>query len=209
MTQEFNIVLAGVGGQGILLMGEILGNAAVKEGYNVRVSEIHGMAQRGGAVECHIRIGEKIFAPTVSEGKAHLIIGLEPLETLRQVKYASDNTIIILNTRKLPPQGLPKSENLNYPSLEMIIGRIRLFTMRTLAIDAQNVARKAGSQITENMVMLGAAAATPLFPLKIESLKECIKEKVSTKFLDVNLKAFELGYEMIKKSNNLSNIIIP
>jgi indolepyruvate ferredoxin oxidoreductase beta subunit len=94
-----NVVLAGVGGQGILLAAEILGTAAVKEGYNVRVSELHGMAQRGGAVVSHVRIGEKALAPTVLEGTADIIVGFEPMEALRNIKFASQKTTILLNTR--------------------------------------------------------------------------------------------------------------
>lgn len=197
---EFNIVLAGVGGQGILLIGEVLGNAAVAERLNVRVSEIHGMAQRGGAVECHVRLGEGVYAPTVSEGTADLLVGLEPLEALRHIKYASKKTRIVVNTRTLPPpQSSAKTGAAAYPSLESIISKIRLFTENVRMVDAQTLARKAGSMITENIVMLGAAAATQNFPLSVEALRKAVGEAVPAKYVDVNLKAFELGYAAAQK----------
>ena len=91
-TDEFNIVLSGVGGQGTLLVAEVLGTAAIKEGLNVRVSEIHGMAQRGGAVVSTVRIGEKVQAPTVLEGQADVLVGFEPIETVRSLRFASEKT---------------------------------------------------------------------------------------------------------------------
>ena len=104
--KEFNIVLAGVGGQGTLLAAEILGVAAIKEGLNVRVSEIHGMAQRGGAVVSTVRVGEKVLAPTVLEGQTDVLLGFEPIETLRNLKFASEKTLVIMSDEKIAPTEL-------------------------------------------------------------------------------------------------------
>ena len=195
---ELNVILAGVGGQGILLASQVLGVTAVKEGFNVRVSEIHGMAQRGGAVTSHVRIGKKVYAPTVLEGKANVILGFEPLETLRNIKYASEKTLALISKEIIVPTGF-SAQPVEYPSFEKIIEKIRQFTEKIIIIDALNLAKKAGNAITRNMVMLGALAATGMLPLKTETLKETIRELVRPAYVEMNLKAFELGYAAISK----------
>ncbi|RLI21724.1 indolepyruvate ferredoxin oxidoreductase subunit beta [Candidatus Bathyarchaeota archaeon] len=196
--EEFNIVLAGVGGQGILLASQILGVSAVKEGFNVRVSEIHGMAQRGGAVVSHVRIGEKAYGPTVLEGNADVILGFEPLEALRNIKYASDKTLIIVSKEIIVPTGF-SPEPVQYPKFEEIIEKMKIFTEKIVVIDALALARKAGNTITRNIVLLGALAASNVLPVKNETIEETIKELVRPAYLEMNLKAFKLGYEAVKK----------
>lgn len=194
---EFNMVLAGVGGQGILLAAEILGTAAVKEGLNVRVSEIHGMAQRGGAVISNVRIGEKALAPTVMEGQADVLLGFEPLETLRNLRFASEKTTVIMNEERIPPTELT-AKMLKYPSLEEIKEKIYCFTKNVITIDAKKLAKEAGNILTRNVVLIGALAATEKVPLKYEHIMEALRELVPAKYLDVNIKAFKLGYEHVK-----------
>jgi len=200
--REFNIVVAGVGGQGILLAAEILGTAALKEGLNVRVSEIHGMAQRGGSVTSNIRIGEKVLAPTVLEGNADVLLGFEPLETVRKLKYTSENTLILMNDEPISPPGLT-TKMMSYPSLDEIIEKIRGFTKNVVIVDAAKLAKEAGSVLTRNVVLIGGLAATGKMPVKIESLKEAIRELVPAKYLEMNMKAFELGYEHVQKKIKL------
>ena len=195
---KFNIILVGVGGQGILLASQVLGVTAVKQGLNVRVSEIHGMAQRGGAVISHVRIGEKVYAPTVLEGEADVILGFEPLETLRNIKYASEKTLVLTSKETIVPTGF-SVQPIEYPDLEKIIEKIKDFTEKLIVIDALDLARKAGNSITRNMVMLGALAATGTLPLKTETLKETIRELVRPAYLEMNIKAFELGYAVVSK----------
>jgi indolepyruvate ferredoxin oxidoreductase beta subunit len=187
-----NVVLAGVGGQGILLAAEILGTAAVKEGYNVRVSELHGMAQRGGAVVSHVRIGEKALAPTVLDGTADVIVGFEPMEALRNVKFASQKTTILVNTRPFKISGT------EYPDVKEILRQICRFTDDVVSIDAAALAEKAGTGLTLNIVMIGALVATEKLPLKIEALREALRELVPAKYLDMNMRASESGYEAVK-----------
>ena len=196
--KEFNIVLAGVGGQGILLASQILGVSAVKEGFNVRVSEIHGMAQRGGAVVSHVRIGEKVHSPTVLEGDADVILGFEPLEALRNIKYASQKTLAIISKETIVPTGF-SLEPVQYPSFDEIVAKLRIFTEKLVVIDALEPARKAGNPITRNAVLLGALAACNVLPIRIETLREAIRALVRPAYLEMNLKAFELGYETVKK----------
>jgi len=197
--EEFNIILAGVGGQGILLAAEILGTAALKDGLNVRVSEIHGMAQRGGAVVSNIRIGEKVSAPTVLEGQADVLLGFEPLETLRNLKFVSEKTLVVMNSERIPPTELA-AKKMKYPSLEEIVEKIQHFTKNIVIVEAAKLAREAGSVLTRNTVLIGVLAATGKMPVKAESLMEASKELVPAKYLDVNVKAFELGYKYMEKS---------
>jgi len=196
--KEFNIVLAGVGGQGTLLAAEILGTAAVKEGLNVRVSELHGMAQRGGAVVSNVRIGEKVLAPTVLDGQADVLLGFEPLETLRNLKFASEKTLVIMSDERIPPTELA-AKMMKYPSMEEIVEKIHRFTKNVTIVEAAKLAKKAGNILTQNIVLIGALAATERMPVKTESVVEALRELVPAKHLDVNVKAFKLGYECVKK----------
>lgn len=199
---EFNIVLAGVGGQGILLSAEILGTAALKDGLNVRVSEIHGMAQRGGAVTSNVRIGEKVLAPTTLEGTADVLLGFEPLETLRNLKFASEKTLVLMNNEAVPPPGMT-TKMMNYPGLEEITEKIRAFTKNVVIMEAAKLAEKAGSILTRNIVLIGGLAATGKVPVQIENLKEAIRELVPAKYTEMNMKAFELGYDYVQKKVKL------
>jgi indolepyruvate ferredoxin oxidoreductase beta subunit len=190
----YNIVLAGVGGQGIILAAETLGTAAVDSGYNVRVSELHGMAQRGGSVTSHIRIGEKAFAPTVLEGTADLIVGFEPMETLRNIKFASQkgNTTILLNKKPFKITGAI------YPPLDKIFNQIQKFSKSVKEIDAMTLAKKAGAEVTQNIVMLGAVAAIKGIPMESGTIKKAMQKLVPPKYLDINNKSFELGFSYIQ-----------
>jgi indolepyruvate ferredoxin oxidoreductase beta subunit len=197
-VKDFNIVLAGVGGQGTLLAAEALGIAAVKDDLNVRVSEIHGMAQRGGAVVTTVRIGPSVLAPTVIEGQADVLVGFEPIETLRSLKYVSERTLVVMSLERIPPVELAV-RNAMYPSIEGIVEKVRLFTDSVVLVDAARLARDAGSSLTRNVVLLGAVAGTGKLPVKRESLLEAVRELVPAKHLDVNLRAFDLGWESVSE----------
>jgi indolepyruvate ferredoxin oxidoreductase beta subunit len=197
-VKEFNIVIAGVGGQGTLLAAEIIGAAAVKDGVNVRVSEIHGMAQRGGVVVSNVRMGDAVLAPTVLESQADVLLGFEPLETVRSLKSASERTLVIMNSDRIPPTELAAG-NMKYPSVEEVLAKIHVFTGEVIVVEAAELARKAGSRLAQNSVMLGALAAVEGFPVKPESLVEALRELVPKKQVEVNVKAFELGRESVRK----------
>jgi indolepyruvate ferredoxin oxidoreductase beta subunit len=197
--KEFNIILAGIGGQGTLLAAEALGISAVNNGFNVRVGEIHGMAQRGGAVVTTVRIGENVLGPTVLEGQADVLLGFEPFETARNLKYASGKTLVIINTKKVPPIELA-SKNIKYPSLDEIVQKVHSFTKKVVLIDAAQLAKKAGYSLAQNVVLLGALAGTGMLPVKTQSLIEAVRELVPTKHIETNLKAFQLGYERTKET---------
>jgi indolepyruvate ferredoxin oxidoreductase beta subunit len=201
LMKEFNIVLTGVGGQGTLLAAEILGTAAVMEGLNVRVSEIHGMAQRGGAVTSDVRIGDNVLASTVAEGKADVLLGFEPLETLRNLKYASDKTLVIMSNEKIPPPELAVKKQA-YPSIDDVIEKIRLFTKKLIVVETAKLAKQAGNSLTQNVVLIGALAATKTLPIKDETLIKALRELVPAKHSNVNAKAFKLGYEYAKQQGS-------
>lgn len=196
--KEFNVVLAGVGGQGTLLAAEILGSATVEDGLNVRVSEIHGMAQRGGAVTSNVRIGEKVLSPTVMEGQANVLLGFEPLETLRNLRYASEKTIVIMSDERIPPTELA-AKGAAYPSMKEITAKIRCFVKKVVVVETERLASEAGNALTSNVVLVGALAATESMPVKAESLMKSVKALVPARHVDVNVKAFKLGYEYMKK----------
>lgn len=196
--KEVNIVLAGVGGQGTLLAAEILGVAAIKEGLNVRVSEIHGMAQRGGAVVSTVRVGEKVLAPTFLEGQADMLLGFELIETLRNLKFASEKTLVIMSDEKIVPTEFT-AKNSSYPSMEEILKKIQRFTKKIIIVETARLAKEAGSSLTQNIVLLGVLAATGRMPIKKENLMEALKELIPAKHMKINVKAFELGYDHVKK----------
>lgn len=197
--KEFNIVLAGVGGQGTLLAAEALGVAAIKDDLNVRVSEIHGMAQRGGAVVTMVRIGQDVLASTVLEGQADVLVGFEALETIRNLKFASEKTLVIMNTERIPPTELA-TKNARYPSDGEIVRKIQRFTKHILVVDAVRLAKRAGSSLTRNVVLLGVIAGTGRLPMKKQSFVDAICELVPPRHADVNIRAFELGCEDVKES---------
>ncbi|MDH7563878.1 MAG: indolepyruvate ferredoxin oxidoreductase subunit beta [Candidatus Bathyarchaeota archaeon] len=192
--KEFNIVIAGVGGQGTLLAAEVLGTAALKEGMNVRVSEIHGMAQRGGAVTSEVRLGDAVLSPTVPDGQADILLGFEPLETLRNLRYASEKTLVIVSDERIPPTEL-SAKNQPYPSIDEIIKKIHCFTKNAQVVDTRRLTEKAGSSLVQNTVLLGALAANGKLPLEKQSLVEALRELIPTRHVETNVKAFELGYD--------------
>jgi indolepyruvate ferredoxin oxidoreductase beta subunit len=198
--KEFNIVLAGVGGQGTILAAEILGTAAVREGLNVRVSEIHGMAQRGGAVTSNVRIGDGVSSPTVLEGQADVLIGFEPLETLRSIRYASQKTLVIVSDEEITPTELT-SRKMAYPELEEIVNKIRRVAHDVIVVETEKLARQAGNILTRNIVLIGVLAGTGRMPVKKESLVDALKELVPPKHADINVKAFNLGYTYATKKH--------
>jgi indolepyruvate ferredoxin oxidoreductase beta subunit len=180
------------------LAAEILGVAAVKDNLNVRVSEIHGMAQRGGAVTSNVRIGEKVSSPSVLEGQADVLLGFEPLETVRNLKSASEKTLVIMSDEQIPPTELA-AKNAEYPSMDAVLKKINRFTMRVIIVETEKLAKQAGSILTRNIVLLGVLAATNSLPIRTESLKDALRELVPAKHMEMNLEAFRLGYECLGK----------
>jgi len=190
--RNVEIIISGVGGQGVILAAEILGNAAMREGLEVIVSEIHGMAQRGGSVTSHVRIGHKVYSPTIIEGSSNMILGFEPIETLRSLKFANKKTRIIMNSKQTIPITVSIGAS-KYPSLEEVVAQCKKFTKHVTVLDAFKIAETAGSSMTVNMVLLGALVKTSMLPIREKILVQTITDNVPQKFVDLNLKAFDAG----------------
>jgi indolepyruvate ferredoxin oxidoreductase beta subunit len=196
-TSNSNILIAGVGGQGVLTLAEILAKTALSDGLNVRVGEIHGMAQRGGHVVCTVRIGEEVYGPIIDPGTADLIIGFEPLETLREAHIIGKDGYIVMSSHIQYPVAVSMGET-EYPKHDEIISKMEQFTKKILEFDAMELAKEAGSSRSMNMVMLGAAIGTGLTPLRKESALDAVRSSFSSKFESINVAAVELGYNAVK-----------
>jgi indolepyruvate ferredoxin oxidoreductase beta subunit len=194
--KEFNIIIAGVGGQGSITLMNIIAEAALKEGYDVKTSELHGLAQRGGSVPCHIRFGDKIYSPLVMEGEAHLIIAMEPLEALRACYFGSkeNKTIFLVNNYRIIPLSVPILK-LKYPSLEEIKENLQQFSSQVIMLNAAEKVKKiTGNIVMSNIYLIGYAVAKGLLPLKKENLLKAIEEIVPKKYFEENRKVFELAF---------------
>ena len=190
------LIIVAVGGQGNLLASKVLGEAALISGVKVRMSEIHGMAQRGGVVESAIVFG-KATSSIISDGEADILLGFEPAETLRAINRCSKKTMVITNTATLPPftVGIGKGA---YPEVGEIKRLLAAKTAGLVALDAMAVAKEAGSPMSVNIVLLGALIQTGALGFTKENVMEAIRRRTKPAFLEKNLKAFELGMEAAK-----------
>ncbi len=187
------LIIVAVGGQGNLLASKVLGEAALIEGVKVRMSEIHGMAQRGGVVESAIVFGDATSS-IISDGEADILLGFEPAETLRAIARCSVNTRVITNTATLPPFTVGIGQG-SYPEVDKIKQVLKDKTGGLVALDAMALAKEAGSPMSVNIVLLGALIQTGALGFSKENVIEAIKRRTKPAFLDKNLKAFELGFE--------------
>jgi indolepyruvate ferredoxin oxidoreductase beta subunit len=194
MTMEATkLIIVAVGGQGNLLASKVLGEAAIKLGVPVRMSEIHGMAQRGGVVESAVLFGD-VSSTIISDGEADVLMGFEPSETLRALNKANRNTTVITNLHPLPPFTVAIGKG-KYPDLDSSFKLVKGKCRRLIAFDGVKLAQVAGTVMSLNMVMLGALAQTKSVPISVEALKETIRSNTKKDFVDMNLKAFDMGYE--------------
>ncbi len=191
-----NIVLTGVGGQGVITAANILGKAAVNADVNVFVSEVHGMAQRGGAVICTVRMGD-VSGPLVPFGQADAILSMEPVEALRNIQYAHKNTKIITDINPVIPFTVSVGGE-EYPKLDTVYKELQS-KAKLYKIDALKIAKEAGAVITKNIVMLGALAAADIIPFKDTILEKTILENIPLQYIKVNKAAFSGGMALIQK----------
>jgi len=196
MSRKTSIVLTGVGGQGVITAANILGKAAVRAKTNVYVSEVHGMAQRGGAVNCTVRLGD-VSGPLVAATTADVIVSLEPVEALRNIMYANKKTKIITDINPVVPFTVSVGGE-KYPNLDDVYKEIQSRAI-LFKIDALKIAKDSGAAITKNIVMLGALAAADVLPFKSDFLLETILENIPVKYKDINKKAFESGMKALKE----------
>jgi indolepyruvate ferredoxin oxidoreductase beta subunit len=197
--KEFNVIVTGIGGQGALTLGIIIAEAALKQGYDVRTTELHGLAQRGGSIPIHIRFGEKMYTPLVLEGEADLIIALEPLEALRTTYFGSkkQKTTFVIDNYKIPPITVSAFGE-KYPSMNDIVSHIKPFSGNIIVLNASDIVKKEiGSVLTSNIFILGYVVSRGLLPLKEKFVLEAMQEVVPQKYFDLNKKTFELGIKYV------------
>lgn len=187
--QTKNIVIVGVGGQGTLLTSRLLGNALLSQGFDVKVSEVHGMSQRGGSVVTYVRFGESIASPVIEKGEADLIIAFEQLEAARWLPYLKTGGRLIVNTQKIDPMPVITGAA-KYP--ENIIEGMKSTGANIIAIDALDMAIEAGTPKAVNVVLIGVLAKNIDFDKQV--WLKAIEETVPARYLELNKKAFELGY---------------
>ena len=185
-----NIMLVGVGGQGTLLAGKLLGNAFMSEGYDVKVSEVHGMSQRGGSVFTYVRYGKEVFSPVINEGEADLILAFEQLEAARWLPYLKKGAKMIINTQKINPMPVITGAE-QYPA--DIADKIKSKGVDVTTVDALDLAIKSGSAKAVNTVLLGIAAKNT--EIKYEAWEKALEKSIPAKFLEMNKTAFKAGYE--------------
>jgi len=195
---KYNILLAGVGGQGLMLLSQVMGDACTRSGVKVVVGAQHGLAQRSGSISAHVRIGDA-YSPLIPYGTADLIIAMEATEALRYVEYLKQGGTVVMNSRIMHPplETAPivknRQEKRAYVTLEQGKEQRGKVAGRVSAIDAEKVAAEAGNPRTENVVLLGAASALQGFPVEVEPLKESIGRVVPKAAVDANMRAFDLG----------------
>lgn len=183
-----NIMIVGVGGQGSLLASKLLGHLLLKEGYDVKVSEVHGMSQRGGSVVTYVRFGDRVYSPVIDKGQADFIVSFEKLEAARYVEYLKEDGRIVVNTQEIDPMPVVTGA-MTYP--ENLIDKMQALGLNVDAMDCLLLANEAGSAKAVNIVLMGRLSK--YFDIPEAKWLEAIEECVPAKFLELNRKAFALG----------------
>ncbi len=194
-VEEFNIIIAGVGGQGVLTLAYTISKAAMEEGYDVKMAEVHGLSQRYGSVVCHVRFGKRVYSPLVPVAKADLILALEPLEGLRNVFYGSrERTTLLSDSKPIKPVSVYILGK-DYPSLAKMERLSRRFCKEAIFVNASEKAVEiSGSSVCANVYLLGKSIAEGYLPLKKESVMESVKRALKPKVYEINLKVFESAF---------------
>jgi len=190
-----NIIFSGIGGQGIVVASDIFCEAALIDGWDVAKAEVHGMAQRGGSIVAHVRVGEKVQAPLIETGKADVILGFELLEAARVLPMLKKDGTVIVNTKYIQPStSAAASANLD---AEKILGIIRARTKKVYEVDGVGIATKLGNILAVNTVLLGALSAIPENLVTPESLEKAISGRLKQKYVGLNLNAFKMGSKQV------------
>ena len=192
---KLDVVFTGVGGQGVVVLSDIYCEAAMLDGFDVAKAEIHGMAQRGGSIVAYARIGDKVETPLIETGKADAIIGFEILETARTLPMLKPNGSVVVNMKYIQPNCMltgakPKKT-------EELIEIIKTKALKVHQVDGSGIAEQVGNPLVVNTVLLGALSALPEIPVKKESFEKAMGNRLKEKYLNVNLKAFQLGRESV------------
>ena len=185
-----NVMIVGVGGQGSLLASKLLGRLLLNKGYDIKVSEVHGMSQRGGSVVTYVRFGEKVYSPVIDKGQADFIVSFEELEAARWTEYLKPGGKIITNTQQISPMPVIIGAA-EYP--QDLLEQMNAKGLDVDAIDALSLAEQAGSSKAVNIVLMGRLSK--YFDIPVQEWLEAIEASVPAKFLELNKKAFQLGLE--------------
>ena len=186
-----NIMIVGVGGQGSLLASKLLGHLLMEQGYDVKVSEVHGMSQRGGSVVSHVRMGEEVHSPMIPEGQADLILAFEPAEAVRSLSYLKKGGAVVVN-RKAVQSAVSTLSQQGYEGDEMI-EYLRAQDLRLYVVDGEELCARAGSPKVLNVALLGTAAASGALGITPEEMEREIRRKVKPAYVEMNVKALALG----------------
>ncbi|MBU0675513.1 MAG: indolepyruvate oxidoreductase subunit beta [Proteobacteria bacterium] len=195
MKKSGNILFCGVGGQGILLASELTAEVLLSQGHDAKKSEVHGMAQRGGSVEAHLRYGKKVYSPLIEPGTADLLLAFEIMEALRYLPYLHEKSKVIVNTQRIMPPAVATGKTI-YPEniLEELTGR----GLTVIPVDGFEIAREAGNVKAANVALVGALST--LLPIPEASFLTAIEKRVPSRFLEINLKVFKAGRKAGKES---------
>ena len=193
---NLDMVVSGVGGQGIVVISDIYCEAALLDGFDVAKAEIHGMAQRGGAIVAHVRVGDKVQAPLIAQGTADMVLGFEVLETARAIPMLKPKGTVLMNTKYIPPNAA-FTGSAKPLSQEKLLEIIRAKARNVHRIDGIGIATKLGNLLVVNTVLLGALSALPENPVSAESLKRAMASRLKEKYVNLNLKAFEIGRKKV------------
>jgi len=188
MSEQGNILFCGVGGQGILLASEVTAYSLLAAGMDVRKSEVHGMAQRGGSVTAHLRYGSKVYSPLISPGEADIVVAFEMLEAVRYLPYMHSNSKVIVNTHKIYPPAVATGK-MSYP--ENVLDALAGHDIHTKELDAFEIASRVGEVRAVNIVMVGVLST--YLPVEEQVYVDVMHERIPERFRDVNIKAFQEG----------------
>lgn len=190
---NLDVVFSGVGGQGVVVLSDIYCEAAMLDGFDVAKAEVHGMAQRGGSIVAYARIGGKVESPLIETGKADAIVGFEILETARALPMLKKSGTVIVNMKYIQPSCLTVGAKVKTEDL-MALLRAKA---KVHEVDGIGIAEKLGNTLVVNTILLGALSALPEIPVKVESFQQAIAGRLKEKYINLNLKAFQLGRESV------------
>jgi indolepyruvate ferredoxin oxidoreductase beta subunit len=190
---NLDVVFSGVGGQGVVVLSDIYCEAAMLDGFDVAKAEVHGMAQRGGSIVAYARIGSKVESPLIETGKADAIVGFEILETARALPMLKKSGTVIVNMKYIQPSYLTVGAKVKTEDLMALL----MAKAKVHEVDGIGIAEKLGNTLVVNTVLLGALSALPEIPVKVESFQQAIAGRLKEKYINLNLRAFQLGRESV------------
>ncbi len=193
---KLDLFFTGVGGQGVVVLSDIFCEAALLDGFDVAKAEIHGMAQRGGSISAHVRIGDEVLSPLIERGKSGVIVGFEILETARALPMLKPKGTVVMNMKYIPPNCMLQGSAEPLKSDELV-ALVRKKALNVYEVDGISIASKLGNLMVVNTVLLGAVSALPENPVKKESFQQAISSRLKEKYINLNLQAFQLGSESV------------